>query len=69
MKTVAVVCNLVLAGFSCWAGVAQYPYPEGNGVIVFAVLMVFTPIVSVVVLLANIQGKEQEKQRTIAHQQ
>jgi len=69
MNRVAVVCNLVLVGFSCWAAVAQYPYPEGNGVIPFGLLMVFTPIISLVVLFRSRKRKMQEQQRTIAHQQ
>jgi len=52
-RLVAVLCNLVLAGFSCWALVSQYPYAEGNSVIPLGLLMVFTPIVSVVALLGG----------------
>jgi hypothetical protein len=69
MRIVAVFCNFVLVGFSCWAAVAQYPYPEGNGVIPFGLLMVFTPIVSLVVLLGSRKRKMQEQQSTIAHRQ
>ena len=46
----AVLCNLVLFGASFWAAVAQYPYPEGNSVIPFAVLAVCTPILSLMAL-------------------
>jgi len=49
----AVLCNLMLFGASCWAVVAQYPYPEGNSVIPFAVLAVCTPILSLVALLGG----------------
>ena len=69
INRVAVFFNLVLAAFSCWAAIAQYPYPEGSGVIPFALLMVFTPIISVVVLFRGGEGKGQEQQRTIADQQ
>jgi len=47
----AVMGNLLLFGASCWAAVAQYPYPEGNSVIPFAVLAVCTPILSLLALL------------------
>jgi hypothetical protein len=69
INRVAVFCNLVLVGFSCWAAVAQYPYPEGNGVIPFGLLMVFTPIISLVVLFGSGTRKMQEPRRTIAHQE
>ena len=67
-NSMAIFCNLVLIGFSCWAAVAQYPYPEGNGVIPFALLMVFTPILTVAVLFAGKKGKTQERQKAIAGQ-
>jgi len=47
----AVLGNLLLFGASCWAAVVQYPYPEGNSVIPFAVLAVCTPILSLLALL------------------
>ena len=65
----AVLFNLALVGFSSRAAIAQYPYPEGNCVIPFGLLMVFTPIVSVAVLFRGRKGNGQEQQRTIAHQQ
>ena len=50
MSVVAIICNIILLGFTCWAFVDQYPHPEEDGVIAFAVLMVLTPILSLVVL-------------------
>jgi hypothetical protein len=49
-----VLINLLLVGASCAAAVAQYPYPEGNGVIPFAVLAVCAPTLS---LMALFDGK------------
>ena len=49
----AVLCNLVLFGALCWEIVAQYPYPEGNGLIPFAVLTVCAPILSLMALLGG----------------
>ena len=51
MSCTAVLCNVVLFGASCWEGIAQYPYPEGNGVIPFVVLAVCTPILTVFAIL------------------
>ena len=53
MRVVAIICNIILLGFTCWAFVDQYPHPEEDGVIAFAVLMVLTPILSLVVLFRN----------------
>jgi hypothetical protein len=53
MKIVAIICNIVFFGFVCWALVDQYPHPEEDGVIAFAVLMVLTPILSLVVLFRS----------------
>jgi len=52
MKIAAVVCicNIVSFGFACWAIIDQYPHPDESGVIALEVLMVLTPILSVVAL-------------------
>ena len=50
MRFVAIVCNIVLLGFTGWAFVDQYPHPEEDGLIAFTVLMVLTPILSLVAL-------------------
>jgi hypothetical protein len=52
-RRTAVLGNLLLLGAACWAAVAQYPYPEGNSVIPFAVLVVVTPILSLLALLGG----------------
>ncbi len=69
INRVAVFCNFVLVGFSSWAAVSQYPYPEGNEVIPFALLMVFTPIIRLVVLFRSGKRKMPKQQRAIVHQQ
>ncbi len=53
MKIVAIICNIVLLGFVCWAIVDQYPHPEEDGVIPFAVLTVMTPILTLVALIRS----------------
>lgn len=62
----AVLCNLVLFGASCWAVVAQYPYPEGNSVIPFAVLAVCTPILSLMALLGGGRRSRRAERRSTA---
>jgi len=72
---VAVFCNLVLIVWCCWAIVSQYPHPKEEGafaaasLMVFMVLTVLTPLISVVALLGGVRRKQQEEQRPVAHQQ
>ena len=56
MRIVAIICNIVFFGFVCWALVDQYPHPEEDGLIAFIVLMVLTPILSLVVLFRGGTG-------------
>jgi hypothetical protein len=53
VRLAAVICNVVLLGFVCWAAVRQYPYPEGDEVIVFALLMMLAPILSLVAICSR----------------
>jgi cytochrome bd-type quinol oxidase subunit 2 len=46
----AVLCNLVLLVVTCWAAAAQYPYPEGPGIIPFVALAILTPVLSLATL-------------------
>ena len=50
-KRAAVFGNLALFGASCWASVAQYPYPEGNSVIPFVLLAIGAPLLNLTALL------------------
>lgn len=56
VRIVAIACNVILLGFTCWAFVDQYPHPEEDGLIAFTVLMVVTPILSLVVLFRGGTG-------------
>ena len=49
----AVLSNLVLLAFVCWALVDQHPHPDEPGFLPYAALMVLTPILSVIVLLRH----------------
>jgi hypothetical protein len=57
MKMVVTICNIVLLGFACWAIVSQYPHPEEDGVVVYTILVLLTPILSMVVLLRSGTGR------------
>jgi hypothetical protein len=50
LKIAAVVSNFVLLGFAVWAIVSQYPHPEEEGVVAYTILVVLTPIFSMVAL-------------------
>ncbi len=47
----SVVCNVLVFAACLWVAVGRYPYPEGNSIIPFAVLLVATPIMTVIALL------------------
>jgi hypothetical protein len=53
IRIMAIICNFIFLGFHGWAFVDQYPHPEENGFIVFVVLIVLTPILSLVVLISS----------------
>lgn len=51
MKKAAIVSNIVLFGFACWAIMSQYPHhPKEEGLIEFTVMVLLTPILSTLVL-------------------
>ncbi len=52
-RTVAIVVNVILLGFICWALVDQFPHPEEDGFIAFTLLMILTPVLSVVVIFGG----------------
>ncbi len=52
---VAIICNIVLLAFSCWAFVDRYPHPEEDGFIAYVLLLALTPILSVALFLRNRQ--------------
>ncbi len=58
-RGVAIAANVLLFACVAWAGIAQYPYAEGNGIIPFVALMVVTPILSLAVLLKRAKSARQ----------
>jgi hypothetical protein len=57
----AVAGNLVMLGASGWEAVAQYPYAEGASVIPFAMLVVCTPVLSLLAFLGR-RGSAKRKE-------
>jgi len=53
LKITAIICNIVLLGFSVWAFASQYPHPKESGFILFAVIVFITPVLSLVTLAFN----------------
>jgi hypothetical protein len=53
MKIVALICNIILFGFVCWALLRTYPHPEEGGFLEYALLSVLTPILNLVVLFRS----------------
>jgi len=53
IERVAVICNIILLGFACWAFVDQYPHPKEDGVIAYALIVVLAPILNVVVFFSS----------------
>jgi hypothetical protein len=56
MRTAAILCNIVMFGLSCWALVDRYPHPEEDGFVAYVLVVVVTPILSVVALLRSGSG-------------
>ena len=56
MRTLAIICNIVYLAHTCWAFVDQYPHPEEEGFIPFVVMMVLTPILTLLVLFRSRAG-------------
>ena len=63
LKTAAIICNIVFIAFVCWAYVDQYPHPEEEGFIEYMVMMVLTPILSLVVLFRSGVNESKAKLR------
>jgi hypothetical protein len=50
MRIAAVILNIVLLGFTCWAFIDQYPHPREGGFILYAVLVVLIPVFTMVTI-------------------
>jgi len=61
VRVAVALCNVVLLGFTGWAYVDQYPHPEEDGFVAFIVLMVLTPILSLLALFRGGAGAGQPR--------
>jgi preprotein translocase subunit SecG len=58
VRRVTVLLNAVLLANSCWAIVTQYPqHPKEEGLLAYAVVILLTPILNIVVLLQIMKRK------------
>ena len=55
MTRMAIIGNIVLLGFVCWAVINQYPHPEEPGVLEYTILAILAPILSVVAIVRSRQ--------------
>jgi amino acid transporter len=53
MKIIGVILNIVLTGFICWAIIDQYPHPKDPGFLIYMLLVIFTPIISLITILTG----------------
>lgn len=57
MKIAVVISNGILFGFSCWTLVSQYPHPEEEGLLLYTILVLLTPVLSVLAIFQTIEKK------------
>ncbi len=55
-RILAITSNVVLLGFICWAFVDQFPHPQEEGLIPYTILIVLTPVLSLMVLVRRGTG-------------
>ncbi len=53
LVVLSVLCNVSICAGCAWVAVSRFPYSEGTGIIPFAVLLVATPVLTVVALLGR----------------
>lgn len=49
LKIAAIICNIALIGYTCWA--MMLPHPEEGGYIPFIIISLLTPILNLVMFL------------------
>lgn len=53
IKAMVLTFNFVLFGISCWAIIDQYPHPKGDGVVFFTLVVLLTPVISLLAISRN----------------
>ncbi len=61
VRKLAALGNVVMLGLFCWAFVDQYPHPDEQGFVAYTVLMVATPILSVVALSRGLRWRASDR--------
>ena len=56
LTTLVIAGNVLLFGLVVWAVVVRYPYPEGNSIIPFALLLLVAPVLSLIVMAGDIHA-------------
>jgi hypothetical protein len=68
VRNLAILLNLILLGFGIRAIVRAYPHPEEDGVLEYTILVLATPILSLIVYFrAKVTGKTMEAQGPEVH--
>lgn len=65
IKIVTVILNLVLAGFICWTFISKYRHPWTFIVIIFALSVILTPILSLITITISRANKFKDIKRTL----
>ncbi len=63
MKIVVLILNIALLGFASWSIVSNYPHPAEAGVLPYALLVVLTPILSLIAISMNKANKVEKMKR------
>jgi hypothetical protein len=56
LKIAPIICNVILLGFTIWALIDQYPHPSEPGLVEYELVVLFTPILSAVVIWLSKTG-------------
>lgn len=63
MKIVTLILNLVLLGFVLWFIVSNYPHPGESLVLIYILLAVLTPVLSLTAILKTRANKDEKMKR------
>jgi hypothetical protein len=57
MDITVIICNMALLGFAIWVLISQYPHPKESGVNLFTVLVLLTPVLTLIFITSNAARK------------
>ena len=64
MKIVALILNIAIIGFASWSIATNYPHPKEYGVLAYTLLVVLTPVLSLITILISRANKFEYIKRT-----